>query len=296
MKLRLTHLAERLGTSYWLLPTLCVAVAIGLSHAAQAIDARLPQEQHAWYLFYGGPEGARSVLSLSVWIAVVLAVLCVGTFIYYIHHVAQSIRAVVIISRIRDETHHTLERMYPEGVGEDTEEAHPEKPEGPPSLLVMNPGTSGVLVAVDDEQLFSCARKADVTLVLVPLVGDFVPHGATLFAVWGEASELGVEALLDSLVIGPERTLQQDTAFGFRQLVDIAERALSPGIKDPTTAVQDIDAMHDLLRRMVGRRFPSPAREDEGGTVRLLCPRPDWSAHVRPPLALSPQEEAHVLR
>lgn len=56
MKLQLTRLAERLGTSYWLLPTLCVVVAIGLSRAAQALDARLPQDRHAWYLFHGGPR------------------------------------------------------------------------------------------------------------------------------------------------------------------------------------------------------------------------------------------------
>ncbi|EPX58976.1 hypothetical protein D187_003353 [Cystobacter fuscus DSM 2262] len=357
MKLRLTRLAERLGTSYWLVPSLCVAVAIGLSHAAQALDAHLPQERHAWYLFRGGPEGARAVLSavsssmmtfaglvfsvtilvlqqasnqfsprvlrtflrdrksqlalgifvgtfvyallalrtvrgtsegierhvpsLSVWLAVVLALLCVGTFIFYIHHVAQSIRAVVILTRIRDETRCTLERMYPEGVGEDAREAPPRRPEGLPSLLVTYPGTSGVLVTVDEEQLFSCARKAGVTLVLVPLVGDFIPHGGLLFEVWGEASRLEVETLLGSLSIGPERTLQQDTAFGFRQLVDIAERALSPGINDPTTAVQAIDQLHDLLRRMVGRRFPSSAREDGEGLLRLVCPRPDWNAYVR---------------
>jgi uncharacterized membrane protein len=357
MKLRLTRLAERMGTSYWLVPTLCVAVSIGLSYAAQELDARLPRDHQAWYLFRGGPEGARSVLSavassmmtfaglvfsvtilvlqqasnqfsprvlrtflkdrrsqlalgifvgtfvyallglrsvwgsaegleshvpsLSVWLAVMLALLCVGTFIYYIHHVAQSIRAVVILTRIRDETHRTLVRMYPEGVGEDTHEASPERPEGQPSLLVTYPGTSGVLVTVDEEQLFACARKAGVTLALRPLVGDFVPHGDTLFEVWGEASRLDVEALLASLRIGPERTLQQDTAFGIRQLVDIAERALSPGINDPTTAVQAIDQVHDLLRRMVGRRFPSPARKDEEGTLRLICPRPDWNAYVR---------------
>ncbi|HYO58394.1 DUF2254 domain-containing protein [Archangium sp.] len=357
MKLRLTRLAERIGTSYWLVPALCMAATIGLSNAAQAIDAHLPQHQHAWYLFRGGPEGARSVLSavassmmtfaglvfsvtilvlqqasnqfsprvlrtflkdrqsqlalgifvgtfvyalltlrnvrgtaggmeahvpsLSVWLAVVLVLLCVSAFIFYIHHVAQSIRAVVILTRIRDETRHTLERMYPEGVGQDTEEARLERPAGSPSLLVTYPGTSGVLVAVDEEQLFSCAREAGVTLALVPLVGDFVPHGGTLFDVWGEASELDVEALLESLSIGPERTLQQDTAFGFRQLVDVAERALSPGINDPTTAIQAIDQLHELLRRMVGRRFPTSARKDEEGTLRLICPRPDWSSYVR---------------
>jgi uncharacterized membrane protein len=357
MKLRLTRLAERIGTSYWLVPSVCVVVAIGLSYATHALDASLPQDRHAWYLFRGGPEGARSVLStvsssmmtftglvfsvtilvlqqasnqfsprvlrtflkdrrsqlalgifvgtfvyallglrsiwgtaegleshvpsLSVWLAVVLVLLCVGTFIYYIHHVAQSIRAVVILTRIGDETRSTLERMYPEGIGTDSEEAPSDRPQGRPSLLVTYPGISGVLATVDEEQLFSCAREASVTLALKPLVGDFVPHGGMLFEVWGEASRLDVEALLGSLNIGPERTLQQDTAFGFRQLVDIAERALSPGINDPTTAVQAIDQLHDLLRRMVGRRFPSPARKDEEGALRLICPRPDWSAYVR---------------
>lgn len=90
-----------------------------------------------------------------------------------------------------------------------------------------------------------------------------------------------MQGLLEALTFGPERTLQQDTAFGFRQLVDIAERALSPGINDPTTAVQAIDQLHDLLRRMIRRRLPSPSRKDENGVLRLICPRPDWDSYVR---------------
>jgi uncharacterized membrane protein len=357
MKLRYTHLAGRIESNYWLLPALCVAAAIGLSSASQALDARLSHEEPAWYLFRGGPESARSVLSavvssmltlaglvfsvtilvlqlasnqfspralrtflkdhqsqlalgifvgtfvyallglrsvrgtaegserhvpsLSVWLAVVLSMLSVGAFIYYIHHVAQSIRAVVILTRIGQETRGTLEQMYPEGLGEDTKEAGSERPEGPPSLLIPSPSHSGVLVAVDEEQLLSRARAARVILALVPMVGDFVPQGGTLFEVWGDAESLDVDGVLEALTIGPERTLQQDTAFGFRQLVDIAERALSPGINDPTTAVQAIDQLHGLLRRMVRRRFPSTARKDESGALRLICPRPDWNAYVR---------------
>lgn len=357
MKLRLHQIAESLNMSYWLLPTFCVAAAIALSYAAQAIDARLPQDEHAWYLFGGGPESARSVLStvtssmmtfaglvfsvtilvlqqasnqfsprvlraflkdrpsqlalgifvgtfvyallglrsvwgsadgpirhvpsLSVWLAVVLVILCVGTFIYYIHHVSQSIRAGVILMRIHEEALRSLVRMYPEGIGEDTQEAPLERPEAVPSLVVPYPGSSGVLQAVDEEQLMACARKARVTLALVPMMGDFVPHGSPLFEVWGEAAALNVKALLQAVEIGLERTPQQDPAFGIRQLVDVAERALSPGINDPTTAVQAIDQMHDLLRRMVHRRFPSPSRKDESGTLRLICPRPDWGSYVR---------------
>jgi uncharacterized membrane protein len=357
MKLRLTRLAGHLNSNYWLVPALCVAAAIGLSYASQALDERLADAEPAWYLFRGGPEGARSVLSavvssmltlaglvfsvtilvlqlasnqfspralrtflkdrpsqlalgtfvgtfvyallglriirgtsegierhvpsLSVWFAVVLSVLSVGAFIYYIHHVAQSIRAVVILTRIGEETRGTLEEMYPEGLGEDAEEAHAESPEGIPTLLIPNPSTSGVLVTVNEERLLSCAQRAGVTVALVPMVGDFVPHGGTVFEVWGNGASLDAEELLAAITLGPERTLQQDTAFGFRQLVDIAERALSPGLNDPTTAVQAIDQLHDLLRGMVRRRFPSSARKDESGALRLICPRPDWNSYVR---------------
>ncbi|AKQ64487.1 hypothetical protein A176_001399 [Myxococcus hansupus] len=359
MKLRLTRFAERLGTSYWVVPALCVVAAVGLSRFAHALDAHLSQHEHDWYLFQGGPEGARSVLSavassmltfaglvfsvtilvlqqasnqfsprilrtflrdrksqvalgiftgtfvyallglrtvrgtsenlditshvpsLSVWLAVVLALLCVGAFVFYIHHVAQSIRAVVILSRIHDETCETMERMYPEGVGLDAADSGEEGPRGAPSLVVPHAGGSGVLITVDEDQLMTHARRAGVALALVPMMGDFVPHGGALFEVWGDASALDPQSLLDSVQFGQERTLQQDTAFGFRQLVDVAERALSPGINDPSTAVQALDQLHDLLRRLALRHFPSPQRLDVQGTLRLVCPRPDFDDYVR---------------
>lgn len=357
MNLRLTRLSRRFESNYWLVPALCLAAAVGLSYASQALDARLSHDEPTWYLFRGGPEGARSVLaavvssmltlaglvfsvtilvlqlasnqfspralrtflkdrpsqfalgifvgtfvyallglrivrgtsegierhvpSLSVWLAVVLSLLSVAAFIYYIHHVAQSIRAVVILSRIGDETRASLKQMYPEGVGEDTEEAHTHKPQGPPSLVIPNDGSSGVLVAVDQDRLLACTQEARITLALVPMVGDFVPHGGPLFEVWGDGACLDAKQLRQAVQLAPERTLQQDTAFGFRQLVDIAERALSPGINDPTTAVQAIDQLHDLLRRMVRQRFPSPVRRDEAGALRLICPRPSWNSYLR---------------
>lgn len=85
----------------------------------------------------------------------------------------------------------------------------------------------------------------------------------------------------DAIGLGKERTLDQDAAFGFRQLVDIATRALSPGTNDPTTAVHALDRIHDLLRRLALRRFPSPLRSDEDGIVRLVLPRRGWDDYVR---------------
>jgi uncharacterized membrane protein len=94
------------------------------------------------------------------------------------------------------------------------------------------------------------------------------------------AGSVDVEKLHDAVFIAEERTPHQDPAFGFRQLVDIAERALSPGINDPSTAVQALDEIHDLLRTLAERRFPSPMRVDQDGTVRLVLPRPEFKAYV----------------
>ena len=348
---------EALGTSFWAVPALCMGAAVGLSVGAETLDARLPSDAQAWYLFRGGPSGARSVLetvaasmmtftglvfsvtilvlqqasnqfsprvlrtflsdrasqlalgtfvgafvyallslrhvrgtsedvelrvpSLTVWLAIVLALACVAAFIGYIHHVAQSIRAVRVLRRIGDETRRSLERLYPEGLGSDEGEgAEAARPAAPAQLVVPSPHASGVLVSVDEARLWHCVTHADVTAALLPAAGDFVPQGAPLFEVWGDPGRLDVRALAACVRTGEERTLHQDAAFGLRELVDVAERALSPGINDPTTAVQALDQVHDVLRRLARRRLPSPARLDGVGRVRLWLPRPGWEDFV----------------
>ena len=88
--------------------------------------------------------------------------------------------------------------------------------------------------------------------------------------VWGELDQGDSQALVSALSVARERTVHQDAAFGFRQLVDIAERALSPGINDPTTAVQVLDQLHDLLRRLAPRVIPGEQRVDDAGRLRLV--------------------------
>jgi uncharacterized membrane protein len=90
-----------------------------------------------------------------------------------------------------------------------------------------------------------------------------------------------LDELREHVVVGTERTPHQDPAFGFRQLVDVAERALSPGINDPTTAVQALDQIHDLLRSLCTRAIPAGSRMDDSGQLRLILPRPHWESFVR---------------
>jgi uncharacterized membrane protein len=229
----------------------------------------------------GATDGVEEfVPSLSVWLAVLLAGACVVAFVAFIHHVAQSIRAVNVLARIGDETREAIATLYPDGLG-DENEARSAPPERPIALLVLHRGQSGVVVAVDEERIWRVACRADVTVSLVPMPGDFVPHDGALFEIRGDPSSLDADALAGAVVIGRERTLRQDPAFGFRSLVDVAERALSPSTNDPTTAVQALDELHDLLRRLCTRRFPDPVRADAAGTPRVILPRPDFDAYVR---------------
>jgi uncharacterized membrane protein len=353
---RLVLVAEALTHNLWLLPVASISAAAALSVALLAVDHRIDPDATAWYLFRGGPEGARSILSavassimsltavvfsvtilvlqvasrqfsprvlrtflgdratqaalgvflgtfvyalltlrsvrgatdgveefvpsLSVWLAVLLAGACVVAFVAFIHHVAQSIRAVNVLARIGDETREALATLYPEGLGDDPDEEFASS-DAPVALLVLHRGRSGVLVAVDEERIWRLACGADVTVSLVPMPGDFVPQGGVLFEVRGDPRALDGEALAAAVAIGRERTLRQDPGFGFRSLVDVAERALSPGTNDPTTAVQALDELHDLLRRLCTRRFPAPARADATGRPRVILPRPDFDAYVR---------------
>jgi uncharacterized membrane protein len=131
------------------------------------------------------------------------------------------------------------------------------------------------VTSVDVRRLVGLAARHDVVLELLPRVGAFLPAGVPLVAVSGaRSSEIDDARVRRGLALGIEPTMQQDVAYGFRQLVDIAERALSPSTNDMTTAVQALDQLHDLLRRLVTRPFPAAVYRAADGQVRLVLPPP----------------------
>jgi uncharacterized membrane protein len=207
----------------------------------------------------------------------------VVVFLVYIDHIAQSIRAATIVTRIAEETREVLERRHPP-------DAEPRTPLPVPTIEGhrIAADAPGVVQQVDDQALRGLAEEHAVTICLLRAVGEFVPEGAVLLEVHGE--NLPDDAALRAHVhLGKERTLDEDVGFGLRQLVDIAERALSPGVNDPTTAVQVIDQIHDLLRRLATR--PVLARQEVTGAGRLAVhvPQPDLADH----LALAVDEIAY---
>jgi uncharacterized membrane protein len=136
------------------------------------------------------------------------------------------------------------------------------------------------VLAVDLKGLVAQARHANGMIEFVPQVGDFLAADEPLFRLYGGAISIDDRQLRAAVALGSERTLEQDPTFAFRILVDIAIKALSPAINDPTTAVLAIDQLHRLLR-LVGLRHVS--REeifDEAGELRLVFRTPNWEDFV----------------
>lgn len=222
--------------------------------------------------------GGERVPAFAVFFAFVLVLVSVAIFIRYIHGMAQSIRAVHVLRRVTEESARIFTELYPKGAALEPDHTVA-LPEDAPTIVVRNGDVGGVAAAVDAEALLAAALENDAVIEVVPQLGDFVPRGGILLRVWGEGWD-EAEALRQHVAIAEERTPYQDPAFAFRQLVDIAERALSPGINDPTTAVQALDHIHDLLAELADRQFPAVTRVDDEQCLRLVLPRPDWDALV----------------
>jgi len=150
-----------------------------------------------------------------------------------------------------------------------------------PEPRVIRNDEDGAVLAFDMSGLINKATKSNCIIELVPQVGDSIAAGDPLLRVFGDPKNLSESQLRNSVAIGNERTLEQDPMFAFRIIVDIASKALSPAINDPTTAVLAIDQIHHLLRD-VGRRYLAEGQErDPQGELRLIYRTPEWEDFVQ---------------
>jgi uncharacterized membrane protein len=215
---------------------------------------------------------------LSVTLALLLAVLSLGVLIYFVHHVSASIQASNLIAAVSGELTLAIDRLFPECLGEEADATQQDVPTtASPDHLANSGGgvtaaASGYIQALDNDALLRLARTHDILVRLERRPGHFVADGTLLATVW-PASKLD-EALgwriRKSFVTGPERTPTQDVEFAIDQLVEIAVRALSPGLNDPFTAMTCLDRLGDALVRLAGRRIPSPYRL-EGDKLRIIA-------------------------
>jgi uncharacterized membrane protein len=138
-----------------------------------------------------------------------------------------------------------------------------------------------VIQALNIDALVGLAREADAIIEMIAAVGDTVVDSTPLLRVFGAHQNIDERKLATAIEMGDERTFEQDPKYAIRLLVDIAIKALSPAINDPTTAVQALDQIEDLLLRLGSRRLEVGEFRDSGGQLRLVVPFPTWEDFLR---------------
>lgn len=359
----LEHVRDKIRSTFWVVPALCVLASIALGMVLITVDQSLDTNKGAEFFYPGGPDGARSLLSsvvtaiisftglvfsitivvpqltsgqfsprvlrvflrdrtvrfslgifiatfvyammvqrsvlgattvppfvprIAVSVAFVFVLTRVALFIVYLARIANMVRVATIVTELGAEAPHTLDERYgPHPRAAASSAADPASGVGEVKAAaghkVVVALEAGVVVAVNEARLVQAAEQAGCSLALTVRIGDFFPAGAPLCVVTqgpgntvGESARRGHsldEQILEHIALDSERTSEQDLAFSFRQLVDIAERALSPAVNDPTTACQCLDILHDLLRRLAIRQLPDGRWADSGAVVRLVIPQ-----------------------
>ncbi|MDW5329687.1 DUF2254 domain-containing protein [Plantactinospora sp. KLBMP9567] len=225
------------------------------------------------------PDSAGTRLpELSLTISIVMVLISVAAFIYYLHHMTTIMRVSHVIASIGAQTRRSVHRHLDPGEG-----GPATGPLGPVEQVLTAPG-AGVVTTTDLPRLAAVADRRRCVLVVVPLPGEYVVAGAPLLRVHraGHSPPLPVrpDEVFTAIDVGPERAPGQDIGFGFRQLADIAERALSPGINDITTAVRAIQEMHDLLRRLLQRSDGPHVVRNSTGEIRALMRRQSYESYL----------------
>jgi uncharacterized membrane protein len=349
---KLSKLWDTLRSSYWFLPGLMAVTGMALAFGMLEIDQAegIKTGELSW-IYRGGPEGARGLLSavassmvtvaatafsitivalqlaasnfgprllrnfmqdagnqivlgtfiatflycllvlrtihgedynlfvpqLSVTVGIGLAIASIGVLIYFIHHASTIIQASYVIAGVADELDDVIDRLFPEEIGQAAPEKHPAIKTIPKDFDVqaclIRSIRTGYLQAIDDQLLLKIACKYNLLLHLTAKPGEFIAKGNRLVLAYPE-KQVNPKVIHDinrAFLLGKERTEQQDIEFPINQLVEIALRALSPGINDPFTAIRCIDRLSAGLSRLAERQFPSAYRYDNDQKLRVIA-------------------------
>ncbi len=230
-------------------------------------------------------EGYKEfVPQVAVTTSMVLAIANVGVLIYFIHHASTIIQASHVISEVSDELDDAIERLFPEKIGhgvsgkQQREQIIPQFDSDGFSIQSMG---RGYIQGIDEILLMKIACEYDIVVFILNRPGKFVIPGNYLVTISagetakkeGEKPDLKLlkKKINRAFILGKERTEQQDIEFPIDQLVEIALRALSPGINDPFTAIRCIDRLSAGLAQLASRKFPSAYRYDEDNNLRVVA-------------------------
>lgn len=355
-RLRVKAAWERLSSTLWFVPALMTFSAIALAIGTVRFDRAFITSGGWYFLYSGGPEGARSVLSTTAGSMITVAGIAfsttmvalsfasaqlgprllgnfmkdrgnqivlgtfIGTFvycmlvlrtvnttppfvphvgvtaglglalaslvvlIYFIHHVAQTLQADYVIALVGRELDHSIAHLYPGGMGHDAPEESRDAMKRREANLrdedaaVACLDTSGYVHGLDVDALMRLATKHDLLIRILSRPGRYV-HDGTPVAEIRPKSRTDAEVQREvgkAFMMGRTRTSNEDVEYALNQLVEVALRALSPGVNDPFTAITCIDRLSTGLLHLMRREFPSRYRVDDEGDLRVIAEAADF--------------------
>ena len=222
----------------------------------------------------GGDE-MKFVPSIAVMVGLLLAFGGILVLIFFIHHISDSLQITTILDNITGETKAAVEKMFPETIGEAAggeEKSEMRRAEVVKNWVKVPALGSGYVQSIDADGLLEYAVRHDLLIRMRRGIGQFAGSGATLAEIAPDTVTTKREARLDEekirsindfFSIGRHRTIEQDVGFGIRQIVDIALKALSPGVNDTTTAVTCIDNLGEIIGLIAGREMPALVRSKD---------------------------------
>lgn len=232
------------------------------------------------------------VPQLAVAVAMMLGLASTGMLIFFIHHVPQSIHVNTVLASIGDELIHSIDKQFPARIGEASEQSQKDRERFARNAdaLFASGGDSveidcqknGYLQAVDDDKILGVAREHDLVIRLEHSPGDFLYRGQVIFlASSADKVRKDVRSQLRAAwSVGSRRTPTQDQMFLIDELIEIAARALSPGVNDPFTAITCMDWLTAAVAELARRQIPSPYRVDKEGKLRVIAPSDSFALYI----------------
>jgi uncharacterized membrane protein len=224
----------------------------------------------------GTTTKAHTVAQGAVGLAYLLVMASVIVFVVFVNATVRSMRVTYVIEAVFRETLGSARALF---IDESEYRAAESPRDEPVTARIAFARPDAALDGIDAHRLVHVASTHDCVLQLCAPVGTFLYRGQNVIEVVGGTPPEPAE-VLKAMNASPTRALYQDPSYGIRQLVDIAIRALSPAVNDPTTAVQSLDRLHGVLRAVANRPDPSGNYIDPAGAVRLVMPVVGWDRLV----------------
>jgi uncharacterized membrane protein len=215
----------------------------------------------------------------SGWLVILLLLASVGMLVALIGRISLfQIRRMLTLTGNYGRS--VIEEVYPPLEAPVATVTPEELEQYPQTQTLFHKGRPRAIQGLDERTLLALSSAAGGIVEVISSPGDFVVEGSLLLRVCGGTRNIDEQALRETFEMGEERTFEQDPRYAIRLLVDIAIKALSTAVNDPTTAVQALDQIEDILRRLGSRRLEIGATRDNQGSLRLVIPHPTWDDYL----------------